>query len=66
MITRDSDLVDGIPGGQEVGLPTSKENAEAVASASDEVTITVAIDFKLSLCSKNISTKPTDCVKFSF
>ena len=34
MITRDSDLVDGIPGGQEVGLPNSKQNAEAVASAS--------------------------------
>ena len=36
MITRDSDLVDGIPGGQEVGLPTSKQNADAVASASSE------------------------------
>ena len=36
MITRDSDLVDGIPGGQEVGLPNSKKNTDAVTSPSNE------------------------------
>ena len=37
MISRESDLVDGIPGGQETGLPTSNANAQTVTSCSDEV-----------------------------
>ena len=59
MITRDSDLVDGIPGGQEVSLPSSKANAEAVANVSEEVTIKFDVHFVLSLCCEKVSTKAT-------
>ena len=37
MISRESDLVDGIAGGQEVGLPQSNANAEVVTNTTHEV-----------------------------
>ena len=47
MISRESDLVDGIAGGQEIGLLQSNANAEVVANTSNEVFVIPVCSFLL-------------------